>query len=184
VAYPLVPWLSIMMAGWVLGRWLLETRGRDHAARARTLALVGVALLAVFAVVRGVDGYGNWGLYRDSLSPLQWLHVAKYPPSLSYTTLELGLAFLLLALFFRLEDGRERPALRPLLVLGSTAFFYYLLHAHLLNAVAQLAHADRNQHGLLKTWVAAALVLVVLYPLCTRYRRYKAAHPDGWTRYI
>jgi len=184
VAYPLVPWLSIMMAGWVLGRWILETRGRENATRARTLALIGVALLAGFALVRGLDGYGNWGLYRDSLAPLQWLHVAKYPPSLSYSMLELGMTLLLLALFFRIEDARPRRALQPLLVLGSTAFFYYLLHAHLLNVVALVSRADRNRHGLLKTYVAAAAVLVLLYPLCTRYRRYKAAHPDGWTRYI
>jgi uncharacterized membrane protein len=184
VAYPLVPWLSIMMTGWVLGRWILETREQGNAARARTLALIGVALLAVFAVVRGVDGYGNWGLYRDSLAPLQWLHVAKYPPSLSYTTLELGLTFLLLALFFLLEDTRPRLLLQPFLLFGSTAFFYYLLHAHLLGAVSLLSKQDRNHDGLLKTYVAAAAVLVVLYPLCTRYRRYKAAHPDGWPRYI
>lgn len=184
VAYPLVPWLSIMMAGWVLGRWILETRGRDHAARARTLAVLGVALLGVFVVVRGLDGYGNWGLYRDSLAPLQWLHVAKYPPSLSYTALELGLTFVLLALFFQLEDTRSRPLLHPFLIFGSTAFCYYLLHVHLLHLAAKLAGLDRNQHGLLKTYLATAIVLVVLYPLCVRYRRYKAAHPDGWTRYL
>ena len=182
--YPLVPWLSIMMAGWVLGRWLLETRERDQTARARTLALIGVALVAVFAVVRGLDGYGNWGLYRDSLAPLQWLHVAKYPPSLSYTTLELGLTLLLLALFFRLEGPQPRRLLQPLLLLGSTAFFYYLLHAHLLGAMSLVLRLDRNRYGLTKTYVAAAAVLAVLYPLCARYRKYKTAHPDGWTRYI
>jgi uncharacterized membrane protein len=184
VAYPLIPWLSIMMAGWVLGRWMLETRERSFAERARTLALIGVALLVVFAVVRGVDGYGNWGLYRDSMAPLQWLHVAKYPPSLSYSALELGLTFLLLALFFLLDGPEERPRLQPLAVLGSTAFFYYLLHAHLLNGAAFFSHEDRNSHGLLKTYVATAVVLVVLYPACVRYRRYKAAHPNGWARYI
>ena len=172
------------MAGWVLGRWILETRERSHLSRARTLALIGAGLLVVFAVVRGVDGYGNWGLYRDSLAPLQWLHVAKYPPSLSYSALELGLTFLLLALFFVLDDKAERPALQPLGVLGSTAFFYYLWHAHILNAVAFFSHADRNAHGLLKTYIAAALVLVLLYPACVRYRRYKQAHPNSWTRYI
>ncbi|HWE30427.1 MAG TPA: hypothetical protein VHB97_20615, partial [Polyangia bacterium] len=117
-------------------------------------------------------------------APLQWLHVAKYPPSLSYTTLELGLAFVLLALFFLLEDTRPGPLLQIFLIFGSTAFFYYLLHVHLLGLVSLLARLDRNRHGLLKTYVAAAAVLVVLYPLCVRYRRYKAAHPDGWTRYI
>jgi uncharacterized membrane protein len=184
VGYPLIPWLAMMMAGWVLGRWMLETRGRSHVARARMLALIGIALLAVFAVVRGFDAYGNWGLYRDSMAPLQWLHVAKYPPSIAYATLELGIAFLLLAFFFVLDDDQPRPALQPLGLFGATAFFYYLLHAHLLGAVSLLLHVDRKSHGLAKTWIATACVIVVLYPLCVRYRRYKAAHPNSWTRYI
>ena len=29
-----------------------------------------------------------------------------------------------------------------------------------------------------------AVTLLVLYPLCVWYRRYKSAHPDGWTRYV
>jgi uncharacterized membrane protein len=183
-AYPLVPWLSMMMAGWVLGRWLLATPARPNPSRALPMAAIGVALLGVFAIVRGIDGYGNWGLYRESMAPLQWLHVAKYPPSLSYTTLELGLAFLLLAGLLRLDDGRPRPWLRPLGVLGATAFFYYLLHIALIQVVRLALHIDTQTYGLTKTWVGAALTVVALYPLCVQYRRYKAAHPDGWTRYI
>jgi uncharacterized membrane protein len=188
-AYPLVPWLSIMMAGWVLGRWFLVTRDRPPRARVPTLLAIGGGLLAVFAVVRGLDGYGNWGLHRDSTAFLQWLHVAKYPPSLSYTTLELGLAFPLLALFCALDDGRPRRLLARLALFGSTAFFFYLLHVHILMLTAKLAEqhpfdVDPRQHGLIKTYVATLLTLLALYPLCRWYRGYKARHPDGWTRYI
>lgn len=182
-AYPLVPWLSMMMAGFVLGRWILATRSRPEV-RVPTLAAIGIGLLAVFALVRGLDGYGNWGLYRDSLAPLQWLHVAKYPPSLSYTALELGLAFLVLALFVRIDDGRPRPLLAPLGLFGATAFFFYLLHVHLLGLAALALGWNRQTGGLGATYLAALAVIIVLYPLCVRYRRYKAAHPDGWTRYI
>jgi uncharacterized membrane protein len=182
--YPLVPWLSMMMAGWVLGCWLVARAQRPAPWRARRLALVGLGLLAAFAVVRGLDGYGNWGLHRDSLAPLQWLHVSKYPPSLAYTTLELGLAFVLLALLVALDDARPRRWLAPLGVLGATAFFFYLLHVHVLAAANTLLHVDRKHHGLLNTYAGAAAVLLALYPLCLRYRRYKAAHPDGWTRFL
>ena len=186
--YPLIPWLSIMMAGWVLGRWLLATRARPTAERVRTLLLIGGALLAVFAVVRGLDGYGNWDLHRDSGSILQWMHVAKYPPSLSYTTLELGQTFLLLALFTALDDGRPRRFLEPLAIFGATAFFFYLLHVHVIGLGALVArrlfHADPGQHGLLKTYGVTLIVLVLFLPICRWYRSYKARHSDGWTRYI
>jgi uncharacterized membrane protein len=183
-AYPLVPWLSMMMAGWALGRWLLATRQRPNSARAWPLLVIGVALLGLFAIVRGLDGYGNWGLHRDSMALLQWLHVAKYPPSLSYTALELGLSFVLLAGLMRLDDGRPRPLLGWLETLGATAFFFYILHVPLLEIAMRIGHVDRQTHGLAKTYVGAALTVLLLYPACRWYRGYKAAHPDGWTRYI
>jgi uncharacterized membrane protein len=182
IAYPFVPWLAIMMLGWVLGRWLIATRERANRTRALPLFGLGLALLGLFIVIRGCDGYGNWGLYRESLELLQWLHVAKYPPSLAYTTLELGLAFMLLAGFFALDDDSPRRWLQPLGLFGATAFFFYLLHVHLLALAAWIFHIERA--GLARAYLATAIVLLVLYPLCARYRRYKAAHPDGWTRYI
>jgi uncharacterized membrane protein len=182
-AYPLVPWLSIMMLGWVLGRWLLQPRTRS--ARVRALALVGVSLLALFALVRGVDGYGNWNLHRDSRDVLQWLHVAKYPPSLAFTGLELGLAFSLLAGLLALDDPeRPRRFLSPVALFGATAFFYYLLHVHLMMEVQELFAIDPQQHGLAKTWIAAGATLAFLAGPCWLYRRYKARHPNGWTRYV
>jgi uncharacterized membrane protein len=183
-AYPLVPWLSMMIAGWLLGRWILVDPSRPAPSRAPMLLALGGLLLCLFAIVRGIDGYGNWGLHRDLVGVLQWLHVAKYPPSLSYTALELGIGFVLLAVFFALDDGRERRWLAPLALFGSTAFFYYLLHVHLLLLADTVLRFDPDRYGLAKTYVGAAAVLVALYPLCVRYRRYKAAHPDGWARYI
>jgi len=182
-AYPLLPWLSVMMLGWVLGRRLLAPT--ERAVRARSLLLGGLALFSVFLLVRGVDGYGNWNLHRDSSDVLQWLHVSKYPPSLAYTCLELGLALTLLALFVALDDpAKPRGAFSLLALLGGTAFFYYLLHVHLLAAAAALLPLDRNAHGLIKTWLAVAIVVALLVWPCAVYRRYKQAHPDGWARYI
>lgn len=182
--YPVLPWLSIMIAGWVLGRWILADAARPPATRARPLFVTGIGSLALFGLVRGLDGYGNWGLHRDSIAPLQWLHVAKYPPSLAFMTLELGIGAVLLALFFALDDGRVRTWLRPLGLLGATAFFYYLLHVHLLDLAGYLLRLNEETYGLEKTYVGAAAVVVALYPLCARYRRYKSTHPDGWTRYV
>jgi uncharacterized membrane protein len=180
VAYPLIPWLSIMLAGWVVGRWLLTER--DRMVRARSFVLIGVTLLVGFAFVRGLDGYGNWGLHRDSLDPLQWLHVAKYPPSLAYTALELGIAFVLLGLFCVADNGRLQLA--PLGLLGSTAFFFYVLHVHVMGIASLILKLDPEQNGLAKTYLAAAAGIAALYPLCSLYRGYKSAHPDGWTRYL
>jgi uncharacterized membrane protein len=175
VAYPLVPWLCMMMLGHAAGSFA-ATRGAD-VARRYAMAL-GAGLLAVFAVVRGVDGFGNAGLHRDDGSVVQWLHVSKYPPSLAYAALELGIMALLYAAMAPVA-GR----LRPLVLLGQTSLFYYLLHVHLLEG-ASYALGLHRLGGLGATWLAAGATVMVLLPLCARYRRYKAAHPDGWARYV
>lgn len=182
-AYPLIPWLSFMMVGWVLGRWLLAQRSRQ--VKVRVLAGWGLALLGVFVVVRGVNGYGNWLLFRESSEPLQWLHVAKYPPSLSYSCLELGLGLLVFALFTWFDDPlKPRSGFKALELLGSTAFFYYLCHVHLMAGAQLLFQFDKDHGGLAKTWGGALVtVLVLLWP-CWAYRAYKRAHPDGWARYV
>ena len=77
----------------------------------------------------------------------------------------------------------DRGALAPLVLLGQTAFFFYLLHVHLLHRAADVLGLLHGA-GLLVSYAAAAGALAVLMPLCALYRRYKAAHPEGWTRYV
>jgi hypothetical protein len=89
---------------------------------------------------------------------------------------------MLLAGFFALDDDKPRRWLRTLSLFGATALFFYLLHVHLLGLGALIFHIGRA--GLGRTYLAASIALAILYPLCARYRRYKWAHPDGWTRYL
>jgi uncharacterized membrane protein len=182
VAYPVLPWLSIMMIGWGFGRWLRDAD--SHQVSGRLLA-IGTAALVLFVAVRGFNGPGNMGLLREDHSLVQWLHVSKYPPGLSFATLELGLMAILLGLFFRraASDTSSPHVLRPLLVFGQTALFFYLLHAHLLTLAARVLGLS-HRGGLLETYVATLGALLVLYPLCVMYGNYKRVHPEGWTRFI
>lgn len=170
VNYPLLPWLAIMMLGWAFGR---------HLPSPRRLALYGVLALVVFVAIRGINGYGNAGLYREDLSLVQWLHVAKYPPSIAFSALELGLMAFVLSLL--LYANRAGPAF--VLVLGQTALFFYLLHAHILEVTANLIGRHKTEQ-LGVTYLAAALTISLLVPLCYWYRRYKTAHPTSWVRFL
>ncbi len=179
VGYPLFPWLCTMALGFCFGRWLLLQRPEQQAQRATQLLLRwGILLLALYLVLRGANNLGNMGLYRHDGSLVQWLHVSKYPPSLAFWGLELGLAALLLSLAFA-----ARLAWAPLVLLGQTALFYYLLHAHLLDA-ASYALGLHKEAGLAATYLAAAAVVLVLLPVCRWYLGYKRAHPHGWPQYI
>ena len=183
IIYPAIPWTAMMAIGWALGRWLRRERDAGRGMPVRALATIGVALLACFALVRGLDGYGNLFLPRGGDSIVHWLHVSKYPPSLAYACVELGLLALALAVLAAIEPRVQVRDDGPLLVYGQTALFFYLLHFPLLGAAA-MALGMWQAGGLLETYLATLGVLAVMYPLCRRYRAAKRRRPDTWLRYF
>ena len=143
----------------------------------------GLCCLAVYAGVRWLNGYGNMFLTPEIASWMDFLLVSKYPPSLSYMALQLGLLCLILAGLIKLE---QRIGVRPngvLLVFGQTAMFFYLIHRIVLEGLAQWCGL-RGAGGLYVTYAVSIVFLLILYPLCRRYRSYKREHPGGWTRCI
>ena len=61
--------------------------------------------------------------------------------------------------------------------------FFYLLHFPLLVMAGEVVGVHQ-QLGLLATYAGAAGVVVVLYPFCRWYRRFKASGRHAWTRYV
>ncbi len=182
VGYPTLHWLALMLLGWGFGNYLLD-RPAALVHVGRKLGLVGVASLGVFLVVRGLNGYGNMRLLRADGSLVQWLHVSKYPPSLTYILLELGICFVCLAGFFALAKVRPPKPNHLLMVLGQTPMFFYLLHFPMLVESAHFLRVE-SKLGLGATLLAAASVIAILYPACRAYRSYKSAHKRSWARYI
>jgi uncharacterized membrane protein len=180
VLYPLFPWLAYMILGWICASYMLGKAGFKPVG---FFTVAGVLSLTVFLIVRGLNQYGNMWLYRYDNSILQWLHVSKYPPSLSFATLELGLMFLLLAFLFAWYRNRKPSAANPLHVFGRTPLFFYILHVHLLASGAWALKLSRSG-GLVETGLATLAVLLVLYPLCRSYDRLKRSHPKSLLRFL
>lgn len=184
IKYPIIPWLAMMALGWVFGRHMTRhASGQTQTSPAQVMLVAGLAALAVFAVARGLNGYGNMFLLRADGSWQQWLHVSKYPPSLTYASLELGLMAVVLALMLKLEPvvGVRENGL--LLVLGQTAMFYYLVHRVVFDAAAHyggLAGVGKIS----ATYIVGIGGLIVLYPLCRWYRSFKTTHPESFLRYL
>ena len=126
------------------------------------------------------------GLLRDDASVVQFLHMSKYPPALVYSLMELGLMAFGLVFCLRIERRLEGPpnARNPLLVFGQTALFFYMLHFVLLGAGANAIAGGMMLRGLAETWIAAGVVLVVLYPICVAFRAVKRRRPDSFLQYI
>jgi hypothetical protein len=112
--------------------------------------------------------------------------VSKYPPSLAYVGLELGILFIALAACFAFAGSRPARKGNPLLVFGQTALFFYLIHFHLLRLVgiAVTGGYQKPAWGLGATYAAALAVVLLLYPACRWFRGFKARHPRSWVRYV
>ena len=184
IKYALLPWLSVMVLGWVFGRHLIRyAAGLSTVSGKKVLWFTGAAALAIFVIVRGINDYGNMFLLRADNSWQQWLHVSKYPPSLTYLALELGILLLCLALLRTIElkiGVRENGVFY---VFGQTAMFFYIVH-RLAFELPAYRLGLRGVGGLGTTYAVAAVALILLYPACLWYRRFKKAHPDSFLKYL
>ncbi len=180
VLYPLLPWLAYMILGWSCGR-LLENGTMKNPVQ--LFAAAGALLMVLFLVIRGLNGYGNMLLYRDDLTVLQWLHVSKYPPSLTFAFMTLSWMCFGLALFYRIYTNGRIFSGHPLLVFGRVPLFFYVLHVHLLSVGAVLLGLWKAG-GLKETFMATAVVLLILYPLCRWYADLKRSHPRSILRFV
>ena len=200
VGYPLVPWLGIMLTGFACGR-LME---RPSGERKLLLLRIGLVALSLFILLRFLNRYGDpapWSPQKNGLfSLLSFINLTKYPPSLLYDLLMLGLMLVFLAGI----EGVTNTVTRWLTVYGTVPMFYYILHWYLVHlsmlAMSFLqgyswaeiptgplnfgrpAGAGISLPGVYAVWFGLVLLL---YPACTWYGRYKVQHPEiGWLRYV
>ena len=122
-AYPLIPWIAVMAAGFCFGP-VLEL---DQPRRNEVLIRLGTGLIIAFAGLRALNVYGDpqpWSTQAPAVwTQLSFLRCTKYPPSLDFLLMTLGPALLLLAWFYR---HAGRGAL--LATIGRVPLLYFLGH--------------------------------------------------------
>ena len=202
IAYSFLPWTGIMMLGYGLGR--LFTDGFSSVKRRKFLLLLGFAGILLFVVLRLANHYGDpvpWSVQRSNMySFFSFINVNKYPPSLDYISMTIGVILILLGLL----EGVSRTSFSFFRAFGRVPFFYYVLHLYLIHAIAVmiffiqkfpakdiapqhspfLFRPDNFGFGLAGVYMIWILVVVILYPLCKKYNRYKSTHKQWWLSYI
>lgn len=165
VLYAVLPWLGVTLCGMSLGR--LARQRPDI--MGRTGLALGVVLLTLFVAMRAGGGFGNHHAVPGSTF-IDFLNVTKYPPSLTFLTVTLGINFLLLAFLSHLP-GRVRQVLD---VYGRSPMFFYLVHLWLFMLIG-LPFRQGTGYGMLYlVWVVG---MVPLYFACRRYTAFKLAKP-------
>jgi|WetSurSiteA1Bulk_404760.scaffolds.fasta_scaffold04532_4 uncharacterized membrane protein len=201
IAYPLIPWLGIMLAGFAAGR-LLELPDKR---RKKILLIIASSALLVFVFLRLSNFYGDqapWSIQKNIiLTILSFVNVSKYPPSLLFTLMTLGVMFLVLSIF----DGVKNRSTEIIKVFGRVPFFYYLIHLYLIHLLMLLIMFLQGYHwsdlsfepfqfgragagsgiGLTAVYLVWLSLITLLYPLCKWYSDYKLAHKGKYfLRYL
>jgi uncharacterized membrane protein len=204
VAYPLIPWIGVTAAGYVLGRFYRQS---DDLRRRRLLLALGSGLAAAFVVLRWANVYGDpvpWSTQRSPVfTALSFLNTTKYPPSLLFLLMTLGPAALLLWMV----DERTPRVLHPAAVIGKVPLFYFVLHLTLIHLLAVIvcivgygsAHwmfesprLDQYPitappgwgYSLPVVYAVWAVVVVMLYPVCRWFAGVKQRRKAWWLSYL
>ena len=200
-AYPLIPWIGVMAAGYGFGAIFRQ----EPVARRRNIFLIGLGLTLAFVILRLANVYGDPRLWNSQSRPLytffSFLNCQKYPPSLLYLLMTLGPALMLLAW---LERGTA-PLFKPFLVFGHVPLFYYLLHLPFIHALAVLVAFMRygradwlfgspfdthttipsdNGFGLPVVYLFWVVVVLALYPACRWFANVKRRNRSRWLTYL
>ncbi len=201
VAYPVLPWLGIMLTGFAAGK-LFERPVSD---RQLIFRRIGWTALALFLLLRAANVYGDpspWTAQRNFVyTMLSFLNVSKYPPSLLFCLCMLGILMLVLSAI----EGKENAVTRTLSVYGQTPLIYFLAHLYIIHGfmlflalvqgypLSSLDFGPFQEGRPAKTWgislgyvyMVYVTVVVLLYPLCRWYGRYKMLHKEKkWLRYL
>lgn len=190
-SYPVLPWIGVIALGYCLGPWF--ARSASAALRQRFLLLAGTGALLGFVALRLLNGYGEaqWVGYSSVPQTLMsFFNITKYPPSLLFLTLTLGVGLLLLLGF---ERAGQQRWIRTLAVFGAAPMFFYLLHLYVLKVLylvcVGLFGLNQGDYfgfdGIGAVWLTAILLAAALYLPVRWFAGLKARRRDvSWLKYF
>jgi len=201
MGYPPIPWIGILLAGFGFGMFF----NRPQQERKSIFLKIGLISIALFLALRFINIYGDpapWSAQKSTLfTMLSFINITKYPPSLIFCLLTLGVMFLILAMAEKMENRFTNFVS----VYGKTPMFFYLIHWYIIHPLliiilfiqgfswAEMDFASGNfgrpkgvESGLSLWAIYLVWITVVgtLYFACRAYGKYKASHKNWWLKYI
>lgn len=169
-SYPVLPWIGVILLGYVLGQFFSSKYTAKQ--RGRALLSLGLASIGLFVLLRFINVYGDqsWQHFESlQLSLMSFFNLTKYPPSLLFILLNVGIGLIVLVAFERMQ---QHSFLKPLVVFGSVPMFFYLLHLYVLKLmyVFALSVWGANYGNYLSVnhvwmlWLMTIVLSFALYP--------------------
>ena len=201
IAYPPVPWLGIMLMGFASGK-LFEL---PAVSRRKIFLKIGACTLLLFVILRAINIYGDPALWSGQKTLiytfLSFMNVSKYPPSLLFCLVTLGIMFLILSVAERMKNRITDMAS----VYGKVPMFYFIVHFYIIHflllillllqgfhwsdmnfASGKFGRPENVKSGV-PLWIVYLIwivVVAVLYKPCAWYGKFKATHNNWWLRYL
>jgi uncharacterized membrane protein len=201
MGYPPIPWLGVMLIGYASGK-LFELPAKE---RQKIFLRTGCIALLLFVMIRLANVYGDalvWSYQKNTFFTfLSFINLSKYPPSLLFCLVTLGIMFLILTF----AEKAKNPLMDIAIVYGKVPLFYFVLHFYIIHIIMictmflqgfhwpDLDFASGNfgrpkgvSSGLSLgpiyiIWIA---VVALLYKPCRWFGRYKSEHAQWWLKYI
>jgi uncharacterized membrane protein len=194
-AYPLIPWFGIILLGFATGEFFELPAEK----RIEIFLRTGLAALSLFVIIRFVNIYGDpskWATQKTTLFTfLSFINTAKYPPSLLFILLFIGITLLFLAL----SEKANNKISEIFMVYGRVPLFYFVIHLFIIHSLMFLIlhlqgissndflfgpfNNGRPMTGggveLGTIYIIWVSVVIALYPLCKWYGRYKSEHKEN-----
>lgn len=204
VHYPAFPWIGVVAIGYGIGPLFKH----PWSAIEKTIRLAGYSSLMLFFILRSVNLYGdpNPWTHQSSLmlTLFSFLNVSKYPPSLQYLLLTLGVSALIMTWLGRPDSGVSLIFGDALAVFGRTPLFFYILHLYAgimiglgvmlfqgynssaLSGFIETGNVPENLGlGLAGAYAGWMFIVLVLYPICKAFDQFKRTRKDLWIlRYL
>lgn len=199
VGYPIVPWIAVMSLGYYFGQYYNKEVVAGQ--RRKVFNIIGLASMFLFVMLTYSSLYGDPTPFNDlgSLKSniIDFFNPAKYPPSLQYLLMTLGMAFLFLAN----SESWKGKMVNFFSMFGRVPFFYYILHIYLIHVLAIVyAHLSGFDwrllilhnwigfetkligygYNLLIVYIIWIAVILTLYPFCEMFDRYKQNNKHKW----
>lgn len=190
--YPVLPWIAVISLGFIAGSWF--DKNVSFQTRKSYLLKGSISLLTAFIVIRFINIYGDKEKYisYDSLidTLLSFFNVTKYPPSLLFLLLTLGISAFLLIFF---EKYKNSKAILWLKDFGAAPMFFYILHLYILKFLYLICVANfgLNQgsyfgfNNMWQIWLVTIILVFILYFPTRWYANLKQRRRDlKWLKYL
>lgn len=191
-SYPVLPWIGVILLGYFSGQ-LYDSKVEKNF-RIQFLIKLGLTSIILLLVLRAFNIYGetlHWEHGETAIySIMSFFNFTKYPPSLHFLLMNLGISFLLLAWFERLDN--QNKTMNILKTFGAAPMFFYILHLYILLIIYWILIVifGPNQGNLFGVnnfgwvWLLSIIMSVALYFPTKKFAMFKKQNNQTWLRYF